>query len=133
MSNLQEYREAHYTNTGKVSDNVRTLSIAAIGIIWIFKIQNVGGGYQIPEALYYPVLLVFVAMALDFIQYIYGSIAWGIFFRIKEKENIKEDDELYAPPCINWPTYIFFYGKVIVIGFAYFFLIKFLMVSVSWI
>jgi len=132
MSNLQEYREAHYTNTGKVSDNVRTLAISAIGIIWIFKSQNSDGSYEIPEELYYPILLVFIAMVLDFVQYIYGSIAWGFFFRKKEKEGVSESDELYAPHQINWPTYCLFYGKVVVISFAYFFVIKFLIGSVNW-
>lgn len=133
MPNLKEYREAHYTNTGKVSDNVRTLAISAIGIIWIFKTQHVNGSYQIPKELYCPVIFVFVAMALDFVQYIYGSIAWGVFFRNKEKAGVKEDDKLYAPPEINWPTYFFFYSKVAVISFAYFYLIKFLVGSVNWV
>lgn len=133
MSNLQEYREAHYMNTGKVSDNVRTLAISAIGIIWIFKIQNANGGYEIPAALFYPVLLVFIAMLLDFAQYIYGSIAWGLFFRKKEKEGKTEDEKIYAPTSITQPSYILFYSKVIVICFAYFFIIKFLTGSVNWI
>ena len=132
MPKLQEYRDAHYTNTGKVSDNVRALSIAAIGIVWIFKSQNADGSYEIPEQLYYPVLLVFIAMAFDFIQYVYGSIAWGVFFRLKENNEVNEDSELYAPPSINWPTYILFYGKVIIIGFAYFYLTSFLIESVKW-
>lgn len=133
MSNLQNYREAHYTNTGKVSDNVRTLAISAIGIIWIFKSQDIHGAYQIPKELYYPILLVFCAMVLDFIQYIYGSIAWGIFFRKKESDGIKECEELYAPPSINWPSYILFYSKVVIISFAYFFIIEFLMKTVHWV
>ena len=43
MPDLQEYREAHYHNTGKVSDNVRTLAISAIGIIWIFRTKSPEG------------------------------------------------------------------------------------------
>jgi len=133
MPNLQEYRDAHYSNTGRVSENVRTLAISAIGVIWIFKTQSSDGTYEVPGALFHSVLFVFVAMLLDFMQYIYGSIAWGVFFRRKEIEGVKEGDELYASPTINLPTYIFFYGKVIVICFAYFFIIKFLIESINWV
>jgi hypothetical protein len=132
MPKLQTYREAHYTNTGKVSDNVRTLSISAIGIVWIFKTQNASGGYVIPGQLYYPILLVFAAMSLDFIQYLYGSIAWYMFFRLKEKAGIQEEVEILAPPAINCPSYIFFFGKVSTVGAAYFFIIKFLLSLVTW-
>jgi len=131
MPKLQDYREAHYDHTSKVSDNVRALSISAIGIIWIFKVQ-VGDGYQIPEELYFPVLLVFVAMALDFAQYIYSSIAWHYFFRSKEKDNVSEDEEIFAPPVINLLSYVFFYVKVLMICFAYYFIINFLISIVNW-
>jgi len=72
-------------------------------------------------------------MALDFAQYIYGSIAWWVFFRINEYRGVKETDELFAPTEINFPTYLLFYGKVGVIGFAYFYLISFLFSSVNWV
>lgn len=151
IKSLQEYRESHYMNTGKVSDNVRMLSISAIGIIWIFKVQNGDGGYQIPEPLYLPVLWVFIAMALDFAQYLYGSIAWFLFFRGKEKEIQKRRDqlkaenkevtkedreksekEILAPEEINYPSYTLFFGKVIAIGCAYYYLITFLAHAVKW-
>lgn len=131
MPNLQTYREAHYSNSGRLSDNVRTLSISAIGIAWIFKTQNASGGYKFPDELYFPILLVFAAMALDFIQYLYGSIIWQLFFRSKEKAGIKEDAEILAHEVINLPSYVCFYGKILAVGLAYFFIIKFLLRSVT--
>lgn len=132
MPNLQHYRETYYSFTEKVSTNVRNLSISAIGIVWIFKIQDHYGGYDIPAALYLPVILVLSAMALDFAQYLYASVAWGIFFRRKEKQGVTEDQELDASIYLNLPSSVFFYGKVLLIAPAYFFLVKFLMVSVHW-
>jgi hypothetical protein len=131
MPKLKDYRAAHYTNTSKVSDNVRSLALSAIGIVWIFK-KQIGDGFQIPSSLYLPLLLVFSAMALDFLQYLYSSTAWYIFFRCKEKQNIDEEKDFDAPPIINLPSYILFYGKVVTIGIAYLYLIIFLINQVRW-
>jgi hypothetical protein len=131
MPKLKDYRDAHYINTSKVSDNVRALALSAIGIVWIFK-KQIGDGYQIPLDLYWPLLLVFIAMALDFFQYLYSSIAWFVFFRCKEKQKVNEDKEFDAPPKINWPSYTLFYGKVIAIGSTYVLLVVFLIHQIKW-
>lgn len=131
MPVLDNYREAHYTHTEKLSDNVRTLAIAAVGIVWLFK-QQLGDKFQIPEGLFLPLLLVIVALAFDFLQYLYSSIAWGCFFRSKEKQDISEEEEIYASKFLNYPSYFLFYGKVITIFMAYLLLIIFLSSKVSW-
>jgi hypothetical protein len=131
MPKLKDYRDAHYTNTAKVSDNVRALALSAIGIVWIFKKQT-GDSYQIPSDLYCPLLLIIFAMSLDFFQYLYSSIAWFIFFRCKEKQGIDEEKDIKASERINWPSYTLFYSKVFIISLAYIYLIAFLIRQIKW-
>jgi hypothetical protein len=132
MPKLQEYRERHYKATKQVSDNVRSLSLAAIGIVWIFKVQTANGGYQLPAGLYCPVLLIFAAMALDFLQSLYSSVAWYIVFRSKEEQKTSEDKDLKHSPKINWPSYTFFYTKIVCMAIAYGYLLYFLATRVLW-
>jgi hypothetical protein len=131
MPKLQDYRERHYTFTRQVSDNVRSLSIAAVAIVWIFK-QGTDAGYQLPAGLYWPVILIFAAMALDFLQSLYSSMAWFLFFRCKEKEGVTENDNLKHSPKINWPSYTFFYAKIVCMAVAYGLLLHFLAARVLW-
>ncbi len=136
MAKLQKFRDYHYESTAKVSDNTRTLAISAIAIIWLFKVQ-VGTTYQVPNGLKIPLLLVFLAMALDFFQYVYRSIVWHYIFRAKEveleKNKITEDSELYVSASINLVAYIFFYTKVVALTFAYIYLISYLFQGVKWV
>jgi hypothetical protein len=50
-------------------------------------------------------------------RYTYKSAAWAILHRSKERKKI---DTFEAPDPINWPTLVFFWGKVIctVIGYG---------------
>jgi hypothetical protein len=132
MPKLEDYRKKHYSATRQVSDNVRSLSLAAIGIVWIFKVQTDNGGYQLPEGLYCPVILIFAAMALDFLQSFYSSVAWFMVFRCNEKAEVAEDKELKHSARINWPAYTFFYAKIICMAMAYGYLLHFLATRVLW-
>lgn len=132
MPKLEDYRKKHYVATKQVSDNVRSLSLAAIGIVWIFKVQTANGGYQLPAGLYCPVILIFAAMALDFLQSFYSSVAWYMVFRCNEKDKVAEDQELKHSAKINWPTYTLFYAKIVCMAVAYGYLLYFLATRVLW-
>ncbi len=135
MPNLDKFRQDHYDATAKVSENTRTLAISAIAIVWLFK-KGDGGVYEVPEALLYPLLLVVLAMSLDFCQYVYRSIIWHIIFRKKEKElhdgAITEQTELYVHSYINFLGYAFFYAKIICLVFAYWTLLTYFLNTVKW-
>lgn len=135
MPKLQTFRQYHYDATAKVSENTRTLALAAIAMVWLFK-KDAGGIYSIPEGLLLPLILVITALTLDFFQYVYRSISWHIAFLTQEKKlfnrEISEDDELYAGGCINFVSYTFFYGKIIVLVFAYIKLLQYLLDVFKW-
>lgn len=112
MAKLSDFREGYYVHSGKVSDNVRSLCLSAVAIIWVFK-QDAAEATNLPAPLYWALLWVFVALALDFAQYLYASSAWGVFVRIKEKQNITDDQEIVAPEFLNWPSILFFHLKTL--------------------
>lgn len=123
--NLADVRAAYYEKTAKASDITRQLGFAGIAIIWVFKTE-VAGLLTIPNELRLAGVLVVISLALDFLQYVYASSAWGIFHRFKEKERDNKEargiaftDDFQAPDQINWPTLIFFWMKLTVLSIAY--------------
>ena len=136
MATLQQFRDYHYSASQKVSDNTRTLALSAIGVVWFFKEQT-DIGYVIPQGLAHSVLCVFLALACDFSQHVYGAVSWHIRFRIEEgklaKGEIKEDtNNLMVSSRFNFPAYALFYSKIILIILAYYGLSAFLIEHINW-
>ena len=122
---LEDTRENYYFFTGKVSDIIRPLGLAGIGLVWVFKI-DIGGRPVIPPDLSIAAKSIVIGLGLDLLQYVYGTLAWGIYNRKKEKEKIKPDTEFTAPPWINWLTIALFWLKVAATLIAYGYILKFL-------
>ncbi|WP_369301470.1 hypothetical protein [Pseudomonas sp. N2-5-1-1] len=112
MPKLKEFRQDYYYFSGKVSDNVRSLCLSAVAVIWVFK-QEIGGLTTLPTALYWALLWVICALALDFMQYLYASVTWAVFSRYKEKKGFDQETELLAPAVLNWPTNLFYVLKIL--------------------
>lgn len=135
MAKLREFRQYHINATGKVSENTRTLALSALALMWLFK-KEVAGTYEVPHALLVPLLLVVLALALDFSQYVYRSIVFHHLFRREEmrleKKEITEDDELHINTHVNTPAYALFYLKVICLVIAYIELLSHLSTTIRW-
>lgn len=120
MSTLSDFRNGYYSATSKVSDNIRSLALSAVAIVWVFKINTLDGSLiKIPHELYWALLFAFCALAVDLVQYVYTSLVLGIFCYRKEKIGTKDDDVITINEKMNWPTIIIFYLKVFVIIFSY--------------
>lgn len=115
---LQNALENYYFHTGKVSDIARQLAFAAIAVIWLFKAGD-GTSISLPKELLQPLKLVVICLALDLLQYIFGTVVWGIFHRWKERAGTSESSEFKAPSSINWPALICFWSKTVVLAYAY--------------
>jgi hypothetical protein len=122
---LKDARETYYFHTGKVSDIVRQLSLAALAIIWLFRVSEGPAANRIPHELVLPSMLIVTALALDLMQYAWASAAWGTFQRRKEKE-VTEDAEFRASDWLNAPTVCLFVVKTIATVAAYGMLLHFL-------
>jgi hypothetical protein len=122
---LAYVRERYTYYTGKASEIVRQLAFAGIAVIWVFRTQS-GDLVRVPQQLLPPAASLIVALVFDFLQYIAGSLAWGVYQKVKESQQTTEDAEFLAPRPINWPALFFFWAKVIAIAVAYALLFCFL-------
>ncbi|MDQ6769622.1 MAG: hypothetical protein M3Z54_06510 [Gemmatimonadota bacterium] len=112
-------RAAYDDYSRSTSDKVRQLAFAAIGVVWVFRPDT---SIQLPRTLLWAATFAVGALALDVLQSLYGTIAWGVFHRRKEHEGLSHDTEFKAPREINWPTNSLFVGKVVALGVCYVFL-----------
>ena len=127
--NKNNLLENYQYYSGKASDIVRQLGFAGIAVIWIFKYTN-NGKQIVPSELIPAAILIVLSLSFDFLHYVIGSLILGLYHRIKEYQNTKEDDDFIAPRIINWPTIFFFWGKILLISKAYYLILNYLMQQV---
>jgi hypothetical protein len=108
--------------TTKVSEITRKLGLAGIGIIWVFK-TDVGGRQIVPPDLFLPGLLLVLGLAFDLLQYVVSAEAWIRITRSNEKAG---KNEFTVPGWLNYFGTFFYWLKIVAVGAAYFFLMRFL-------
>ena len=118
---LEDCRESYYYNSGRASDICRKLGFAGLALIWVFRIAS-GEKTIIPNNLRWAGILLVGGLGCDFLQYVVGTVVWGVYHRIKEKRTLK-DEEFLAPRWINYPANSCFVLKQIAIGVAYILLV----------
>lgn len=115
---LSDVRKAYEDLSGKASDLVRQMSLAAIALIWVFK----SGPQDTPsldDRLLRAAICVTLALILDFLQYAIGASVWFCFFRIKERAGLQMDAEITAPEWLPWTTWLIFFAKILCVIVAY--------------
>jgi len=118
---LKEARGAYDYFSGKLSEIVRQLSFAGIAVVWMFKSES--GGVPFDVALLMPLRFFVVSLALDLAHYGYGSLAWGRFAHVQEKQGVTDDHNVDPPDHINWPSIAFFWLKSVSCALGYLILI----------
>jgi len=123
---LSEYRDDYYEFSTKLSDLNRQFAFAGIALIWTFR-KTGDGGEGIVQDLYFPAVMISIAIAIDLFQYIYQTIIWSgyysYFYRIKKHPL---DYEIKSSIGWNIPAWIAFILKVLFIVTAYYAIIKYL-------
>ncbi|MDO1500913.1 hypothetical protein Q2T40_12300 [Winogradskyella maritima] len=117
-SKLSEFKEDYYFFTGKLSDINRQIAFAGIALIWVFK-KGTNTEFQIDNALILPAILIVSALAFDMFQYIYQSVVWSIFYTRKNRRHKSEEKKIKSPEYLNYPSWVFFFIKVILVLIAY--------------
>jgi len=116
---LSKFKEDSYEFSGKASDIARHLAFAGIAIIWIFKATEKDIP-KIPAELILPTILFSIALACDLLQYIIGTVIWSIFHRYHEaKAEEGTDPEITASTYLNYPNWILFAVKIILVFWGY--------------
>lgn len=121
-------RAAYQDYSASTSEKVRQLAFAALGVVWVFRPNN---GMQLPRTLLWAATFAVVALALDFLHSLYGTAAWGVLHRRKEREGVGDDVQFKAPRQINWPTNSLFGAKVLALAVCYVFLLRHL-IALLW-
>ena len=115
---LRDIRDAYETLSGKASKIVRQLSLAGVALVWLFRSGQIDApGLDLP--LKRAALLFFLALFLDFLQYLSGTMIWHAYFAYKESQCVELEAEVTAPAQLNWPPWIIFYVKSLTVVFAY--------------
>ena len=115
---LGDAKKAYEDLSAKASDIIRQLSLAGIGLIWVFKV-SAGSSFVLEPKLLRGLAFIFLALFFDLLQYLVGTVTWYLYFRKKEKENVASDAEFTAPDYINLPTWILFGLKAAAMFVAY--------------
>lgn len=126
MPTLQFYRDTYSELSGIASDVSRKLGFAGIAIIWIFTVESADKSYVVPQALYSAGLAIISSLALDLMQYVFGALIWGVFWRVKEWSGVKDSQNIDAPAFFNWPALTCFWVKLLLMFSAYWYLLSFL-------
>ncbi len=123
---VYKIREAYYEATGTVSTIARQLGFAGIAVIWILKGGTNSSGISVPSELLVSLYYFVLSLSLDFIQYIYKSVVWGFLNRHHWRKHKDEEADVDVSPIFNWPTNIFFWGKLFLLGCGYLELLVFI-------
>jgi len=127
---LSDARKAYNSYTGQLSTVTRQLNFAGIGVVWILRIGKNSGGVPFSTVLLVSLGAFVVSLFLDLLHYSYAAIAWGSFHRHKEVSDTSETDEFLAPAWINWPSLVFFWGKVLACVIGHLVLVSYICVSI---
>jgi len=120
-----EVKAAYEALSGKASEIVRQLSLAGVALIWIFK-TGTASSPVLEVQLLRAALFIFLALSLDLLQYLLGTLTWHRYFLYKEKQETPPTAKFEAPSWINWPTWTLFWLKAACMLAAYSFILPFL-------
>lgn len=115
---LKDALDNYYFHSGKTSDIVRQLGFGGIALIWLFKYEADGRQIVPPELIPTGALIV-LGLGLDLLHYLFGTVAWGIYHRVKENQGVTAETDFLAPSMINWPALFCFWSKTLIMGVAY--------------
>ena len=131
MATVKDFRESYQELSGLASDVSRKLGFAGIAVIWIFKGSMPNNSFSLVPVLFFAAIAIVLSLALDLLQYTFGSLIWGAFWRIKEKSGFSDDQVVKASRFCNWPAIICFWGKLIFMIIAYSCLLIFLIKHIT--
>lgn len=111
---VSKVREHYAAQTAKLSDVARSLALAGLAVVWIFR--NEAG--RIPLLLFVPAGLFVLALAADLAQYMIAAWNWQTQANLVRKS--AENDEHKVPPSANkWPERLHVVkAPLVLLGFA---------------
>ncbi|GEO08710.1 hypothetical protein [Segetibacter aerophilus] len=137
---LSKYTEVIDTYTGKASEISRQITLAGIGIVWLFK-KTIGGSDVLDKRLI-PALIFLGASALfDLLQYLIAGELWTSYYlkkrgevieRLKTKPETEQDPDTPAPMGTSRTIQVFYRLKMFCMVVAYLLIIIYMVKNVSF-
>lgn len=113
---LHSILDQYHQDTAQASDIARNINYALLGVVWILSKESIGNLNNFK----WPLILIVVSLASDFLQYFLKGILEKCHFDKQEakatdtKGNINEDyDAAPYPNYIKIVAQIFFYNKLL--------------------
>jgi len=116
---ISEILAAYYEATAKVSEIVRQLDLAGIGVIWIFRVGTESGGIKYSSSLLLPLALFVASLAFDLLQYAYKSLVWGALNSHYWRIHRNNDVDVSISGKWNWFSAFLFWSKTVLTLVAY--------------
>jgi len=123
-------RENYGYFSEKLSDITRQLDFAGIAVVWILRVGTDSGGIAFDKKLLVPLLAFVLSLGCDLLHYAYATAAWGIFNRMKERQELNDDAIFHAPSVINWASLAFFWIKVLLVAIGMILLLNYLWMKI---
>lgn len=115
---LSEYLDRFYSDSATASDKIRTAAFAGIALVWVFRMDSATTP-KLPVELIPPALCFAAAIAADVLQYLSGTVVWGLFHRFHEKRLEGRGVELDHSPWLTVPAWTFFVMKALATALGY--------------
>jgi hypothetical protein len=119
--NVQKMFEESYVFSDKASTNVRTLSLAGIALVWIFKTGD-SSLFSIPNTLYMPCSAFILTLLIDYAQYF---IAFGFYDTLALYHEWKKHVEFKVPHIMPSILRLCFYAKGALLIYGYIILLQY--------
>lgn len=118
---LSEIDKTKNEATGKVSDVGRQLAFAGIATVWLLR--DGGAERPISGLLLKALIVLSIALLIDFLQYVYCSRVWRKFYNEQYEAHQDDDARIDIPDSLANKTYLFFWAKIWFLGLGYVFLL----------
>ena len=105
--------------SSKVSDIVRQLILAGIGIVWLFKVTEADSHVTLNSKLFDALTIFVISIILELVQYAFTVLVNGIFLC----GNLKNQN---MPNCISWFPWVLWSAKIVLMTIAYILIGRFL-------
>jgi preprotein translocase subunit Sec61beta len=115
---VKDYQDCYYEYSGKVSEIGRTLSLAALGLIWIFKLDD-PNAIKLDPQLVKAALWIVLTLSLDLIQYVYLTYAWWFVSYRYEKKYGHDAENLRHSRWLPGIGEIIFFMKIATLSIGY--------------
>ena len=120
---ISDIRDEYRKSSGNVSERVKQLAFAGIGVIWIFRVGDKNGGIFYSPQMLWPLLMFVASLACDLLHYLYKTLVAGFLNSRYYAKYGDNDKDVFVSPRWGRPAAFFFWTKALLTISGYGFLL----------